>query len=219
MTFSDEFNGTSLDTTKWGASYPTYGSELQYYASDDVTVANGTLRIKAEKRSMNGYNYTSGIIHTFGKFSQKYGKFFIRAKFPKGQGLWSAFWLLPSTRGVWPPEIDPIEFLGHQTTTAYMSNHWVTSSGTEGKQTQWYNKGPDYTWDFHTFIMEWTPTQIMWYIDGVKRATTTQGVPQIPMVLLANLAIGGSWPGAPNSTTPFPSYYYIDYIRAYQWAC
>lgn len=218
LRFGDEFNGTALDRNKWDTTYPTTGSQLQYYAPDAFSVSNGTLKIKAEKRSMNGYNYTSGIINTFGKFAMKYGKMHMRAKLPKGKGLWSGFWMLPSTRGVWPPEIDAMEFLGHEPYTIYMSNHWVVN-GQEAKQTKYYKDGPDYSLDFHMFIVEWTPTKLIWYVDGVQRFSTTSGVPQIPMVLLANLTIGGSWPGAPDSTTPFPSYLVIDYIRAYQWAC
>jgi beta-glucanase (GH16 family) len=218
QTFGDEFNGTSLDRNKWDTTYPTHGSELQYYAPDAFIVNNGVLKIKAEKRSMNGYSYTSGIINTFGKFAQKYGKFHMRAKLPKGQGIWSGFWMLPSTRGVWPPEYDIMEYLGNTPRTVYMSNHWVVN-GQEAKQTKYYKDGPDYSQDYHTFIGEWTSTELRWYVDGVLRFSTTSGVPQIPMVLLANLAVGGSWPGAPDATTPFPSYYVIDYIRAYQWAC
>jgi len=57
----------------------------------------------------------------------------------------------------------------------------------------------------------------VWSIDGVDRKTHTgDGVPQVNMYVILNLAIGGGWPGAPDSTTPFPSNYDIDYVRAYQ---
>lgn len=70
--------------------------------------------------------------------------------------------------------------------------------------------------DWHTYSVQWTPGIIIWYIDGIQRFNTSKCVPNYPMFILANLAIGGSWPGPPNATTPFPTYMDIDYIRAYK---
>jgi beta-glucanase (GH16 family) len=49
------------------------------------------------------------------------------------------------------------------------------------------------------------------------RHRTSQGVPSEPLFLIANLAIGGEWPGDPDASTPFPGYLEIDYIRVYEW--
>ena len=69
----------------------------------------------------------------------------------------------------------------------------------------------------HTFGVDWEPNAIVWYIDGVERFryTRTNRIPNAPMFVLANLAIGG-WPPPPNSSTPFPSELTVDYIRVYQ---
>ncbi len=69
---------------------------------------------------------------------------------------------------------------------------------------------------WHTYSMQWTPDILIWYIDGIQRFNTTTCIPNYPMFILANLAIGGNWPGAPDATTPFPTYMDIDYIRAYK---
>jgi len=66
------------------------------------------------------------------------------------------------------------------------------------------------------FGLEWTPDSIVWTIDGVERKRHTgDGVPQVDMYVILNLAIGGNWPGAPDATTAFPAAYQIDYVRAY----
>jgi beta-glucanase (GH16 family) len=218
LVFNDEFEETALDINKWLTMFPwgrsgANSSELQYYAEDAFELINGIHRIRAEKRSMAGYDYTSGIITSYGTFHLKYGYVEIRAKMPKGQGLWPAFWLLPVDQS-WPPEIDVFEVLGHEPNTVYMTNHW--GSEAEHLSAQSIYNGPDFSQDFHTFGIRWEPNEIIWYIDGLERFRSNQGVPAEPMYLLANLAVGGEWPGNPDETTPFPSYLEIDYIRVYQ---
>ena len=218
LTFDDEFNGNSLDRSKWIDSYPdnvrTHGAEeLEYYSPDGYEVTNGVLRLKGENRPSGGKPYTSGMVTSFGKFAQEFGWFEMRAKFPRGKGYWPAFWLLPSNK-TWPPEIDVLEILGHEPNKDYMTNHYRNAEGKhEGKGGSFI--GPDFSTDFHTFALDWEPGSITWYVDGVQRYQTTENVPAEPMYMLANLAIGGGWPGNPDATTPFPGYMDVDYIRAY----
>ena len=220
ITFSDEFKGDKLNPKKWIDSYPfgarTHNNgEQEYYAPDGVLVENESLRFKAEKREMGGMPYTSGMATTFGKFAQRYGWFEIRAKMPKGKGMWPAFWLLPEDGKSWPPEIDILEILGHEPSKVHMTNHWRIDTGThhEGKGVDF--TGPDFTTGYHTYALQWTPEEMVWYIDGIERYATRQHVPQEPMYVLLNLAVGGDWPGNPDDTTPFPSYMDTDYIRVY----
>lgn len=219
LVFSDEFNGVELDLDKWITAFPwgrtgANSSELQYYAEDAFEFVNGVHRIRAEKRSMAGYDYTSGIITSFGKFHVMSGYIEIRARMPNGKGFWPAFWLIPADQD-WPPEIDVFELLGDDPTTVYMTNHWRGPNGEDLFAQQSYT-GPDFSQDFHTFAIEWSPNEIIWYIDGVEQFRSNQGIPAEPMYLVANLAVGGDWPGNPDETTIFPDYLEIDYIRAYQ---
>ena len=162
---------------------------------------------------MGGMPYTSGMISSYGKFAQQFGWFEIRARFPKGKGMWPAFWLLPPTKD-WPPEIDVLEILGHETDKVYMTNHWKNSTGKhEGKGESF--KGPDFSAAYHTFAIDWEPDAIIWYVDGVERYKTTENIPAEPMYLLANLAVGGDWPGNPDATTVFPGDMQVDYVRIY----
>ena len=244
MTFHDEFEGTTLDTTKWVTCYPDmdprdkgciHGDELQRYLPENVIVSDGTVKLRAQKENYvapdgEKYKYTSGMITTGkdkwdtttpAKFTYQYGYMEMRAKVPHGQGLWSAFWTLPwvkSDPGLWPPEIDVVEILGHNTAEAYMTYHWRGHAGEpESNGEKW--TGPDLSQDFHTYGALWEPSAIRWFIDGreVRAAfTDDSNIASLPQYLLANLAVGGSWPGAPEATTPFPSDLEIDHIRVWQ---
>jgi len=244
MTFHDEFKGTTLDTTKWVTCYPDmdprdkgciHGDELQRYLPENVIVSDGTVKLRAQKENYvapdgEKYKYTSGMITTGkdkwdtttpAKFTYQYGYMEMRAKVPHGQGLWSAFWTLPwvkSDPGLWPPEIDVVEILGHNTAEAYMTYHWRGHAAEpESNGEKW--TGPDLSQDFHTYGALWEPSAIRWFIDGreVRAAfTDDSNIASFPQYLLANLAVGGSWPGAPEATTPFPSDLEIDHIRVWQ---
>jgi beta-glucanase (GH16 family) len=225
LSFSDEFNSPTLDTSKWNTTYPynrrttPTNAEAEWYVDNAFSINNGILSITADKRSPSGtsvpldYQYTSGMIASFDKFSQLYGYFEMRAKVPYGKGFWPAFWLLPYNYA-WPPEIDVVELLGHQPHIAYFANHFKTPNGNSSVGGSY--TGPDFTQNFHTFGVYWRPNLIVWYVDGIERFKTTSNVPQVPMYIIANLAVGGTWPGYPDATTVFPSTMQIDYIHAYQ---
>jgi beta-glucanase (GH16 family) len=175
--------------------------------------ADGMLAIVArpsKNPDIFGYRYTSGLITSRPSFAQTYGYFEIRAKLPRGKGLWPAFWLLPSD-GAWPPEIDVLESIGDPG-VAYVTAHSTTRKY-EGVEVR---LEPD---AFHTFAVAWDAKELVWFVDGreVRRAPTPDDMHK-PMFLLANLAVGGNWPGAPDASTQFPARYLIDHIRAYRFA-
>ena len=97
MVWQDEFDGKSLDTNKWNVLIreTSKHNELQYYVPDEVYIENGLLRIRSRERKYGSREYTSGRLDTEGKFAPTYGRFEIRARLPKGQGLWPAHWLYP----------------------------------------------------------------------------------------------------------------------------
>src|SRR6185437_9980713 len=125
-------------------------------------------------------------------FNLTYGYVEVRAKVPKGNGLWPSVWLAPYDQ-TWPPEIDLLEIQGNNTTMNHMTNHYRDATGPEQKQYGW--DGPDFSKGFHTFGLEWDPKQIIWYIDGVERFRTRVGIPSKPMYVIADLAVGGDWVG------------------------
>lgn len=224
LTFHDEFDGAALDRSKWLDRYwhgRTHANhELEYYAPDGCPVSDGQLHLTArpvpndDRDKTKGMPYASGMVCSYGKFAQKYGWFEVRARFPRGKGYWPAFWLLPADRR-WPPEIDVLEILGHQPKIVNFTVHFRQENGRHGEDThQW--TGPDFSRGFHTFAIDWEPGLIVWYVDGVERARSTRDVPHVPMYVIANLAIGGDWPGNPDAGTEFPQSMDIDYVRVYQ---
>jgi beta-glucanase (GH16 family) len=244
LTFSDEFSGSSLDLSKWRTS-DLWGNqtlagngEQECYLPDQFSQSNGALSIRAEVRTTSqaqchGSNgdlpYASGMITTAGcnpyesggicnslkSFAQTYGYFEMSARLPKGKGFWPGFWLMPID-GSWPPEIDIMESLGHDTNTMYMTYHYLNSSNQHVSDGVGYT-GADLSSGYHRFGVDWQPGLLIFYVDGVERFRHSGGdVPNKPMYVIANLAVGGYWPGNPDSSTPFPSTLDIDYIRAYQ---
>jgi beta-glucanase (GH16 family) len=219
LVFSDEFNGSTLDLDKWQTRFPwgrdrSSVGELQYYARDAFRQSNGILRIVAEKNPRsNSYRYNSGLISSHSSFTATQGRFEIRCKVPAGMGLWPAFWLLPVDTS-WPPEIDVFELRGQETKTVYMNVHW--SNGGAHRQDPGQFTGPDFSKRYHTFAVEWEPDTLTWFVDGVRRHQVMNHSPQVPMYVLANLAVGGSWAKAPNAATDFPATFDIDYIRVYE---
>lgn len=240
------WNGTSgLDTAggpQWG-SYVTatgtrpFNQEQEWYLRADhlvggsgaalpnpFSVHDGILTITAAPSDpallpdLGGQPYTSGMINTSHSFSQTYGYFEMRAELPAGQGMWPAFWLLAKD-GSWPPEIDVMEMLGHDPDTLYTSVHSLAPGQTAGDHTlsQGTAQVADMSEGFHTYGVDWGPDSLAFYFDGqeVYRTPTPASLDK-PMYMIANLAVGGTWPGDADATTPFPAHMNIDYLRAYQ---
>lgn len=222
LKFADDFNNSNLDTSKWTPCYwwgdsdgCTNGSagDLQWFQSDEVSVQNGILRLRAQKRQSNGKEYTSGMVSSHDKFSFKYGYVEMRAKVPKGNGFWPDFWLLSQNKN-WPPELDIAEFVGSNTNNVHQTLHYdknghQTSSGS--------CSGADFSAGYHTYAVEWSPDKIVWYADGKQcRRYTGEGIPTEPMYVAATLAIGSAWTVGPDNSTPLPNFFDIDYIKVWQ---
>lgn len=236
LVFSDEFNSNGVDSSKWNTSYRwgadfIINNEEQYYVDtqrdpgfgvDPFNTNGSTLTIEAirtpdslRSRARN-QPYLSGTMTTFNKFRMTYGYVEMRAKMPRGQGLWPAFWLLHQTESGSRPEIDVVEMLGHDTNLLYQTFHYFENFNLRSTPS-YQARGADYANDFHTYGMLWEPGKITWYVDGVATNTFESGnVPNESMYILLNLALGGVWAGSPDNSTPFPTSYEIDYVRAYQ---
>jgi beta-glucanase (GH16 family) len=241
LVWSDEFNGSSVDTSNWtfetGTGMNGWGNqELEYYRSQNATVSGGMLLIQAKKENYRGSNYTSARLKTQGKREFQYGRFEARLKLPYGQGIWPAFWTLGNdinTAG-WPAcgEIDILEMVGGgsggdsselRDDSIVSSVHYKQANGSH------MNKGNVFTLnsgifadDFHIISMVWDANYIYYFLDGVQygaqEITSADRYDEFhkPHFILLNLAVGGVWPGYPYQYTVFPQNYYIDYVRVYQ---
>ena len=176
------------------------------------------LTINANPSSGNICNlpYTSGLITTYSLFAQTYGTYEITAKLPKGQGLWPAFWFLPSSN-LYTAELDAFEVLGNDPTTLYFTTHGSDINGNWSTNFQTLHV-MDLSAAFHVYTLHWGPKNITLSIDHtvVGQAPTPYSMNQ-PMYMLLNLAVGGvgSWPGPPNVDTLFPAQYIIKNVRVW----
>lgn len=237
LVFSDEFNGSQLDASKWNTSY-LWGSDLiinseeQYYVDilnkpdfgyNPFTFDGNNLTINSIKTpdglSSKALNqpYLSGVITSYDAFKFTYGYIETRAKVTFGRGYWPAFWLLNAYYIDDKPEIDIMEFIGQDQDVVYHTYHYYDSTGALRSTKSQATPGIDYTADFHTYAAEWRPGTIIFYIDGIERHRVNDSkVSREDMYVIANTALGGWWAGSPDNTTPFPGEFTLDYIRVYQ---
>jgi beta-glucanase (GH16 family) len=242
LSWSDEFNGpdgSAPDATKW--TYDIGGGgwgnkELEFYTRrpQNVELKGGNLVITAQKETYTGAdgvtrNYTSARLKTKGLFSQTYGRFEARIKIPAGQGIWPAFWMLGNNIGSvgWPTcgEIDIMENIGKEPGTIHGSLHGPSTTRHTSDLTAPFRlpAGQNFSDDFHIYAVEWEPETLRFYVDTNLYATFTSAqwpaggkwVFDQPHFILLNLAVGGDWPGPPDSTSVFPQQMLVDYVRVY----
>lgn len=175
--------------------------------------------------ALNRQPYLSGVITSYDSFKFKYGRVEARARMPAGKGLWSAFWLLNAYyKQDQPedPEIDIIEAIGDRVTTGNFAYHYQQDNDGDGfytdrKSIERRASITDFSASFHTYRVDWEEGRIVWYVDDVETARVEgDQVSSEQMYLIANLAVGGNFPGPADSTTRFPAKFEIDYIRVYQ---
>ncbi|MEV4757159.1 glycoside hydrolase family 16 protein [Micromonospora sp. NPDC049559] len=231
LVWSDEFDGSTLDRTRWNARNDAWVDYDRACITDrdrNVFVGGGllTLRARAESFSCGSQrrDYTTAYLDTVGTASFTYGRFEIRAKSPTGPGnstgLWPAFWLRPDDGG--NGEIDVVELAGgdeyHRAATQAIFYDY-----TPVKQDNRYAFPSGHPADgFHTYAAEWEPGVLRWYVDGRQVWQRDRGstpwfdeVFQRPYHLRLNFQVGG-WLGDPDDSTAFPADFRVDYVRVWQ---
>lgn len=236
LVWSDEFDGNTLDLTKWtpqiGDGCPSLcgwgNSELEYYRAENAVVANGSLSIIAKEESFGGKNYTSARLRTKDKADFTYGRFEASIKLPVGQGIWPAFWMLSTDEpyGGWPQsgEIDIMELLGQEPDLVHGTIHYGPAwPNNQSSSASYRILSGIFNDDFHEFAIEWDVNEIRWYIDDYLFSTKTAAdvAPNAwpfdhDFHMLLNMAVGGNWPGPPNASTVFPQVMEVDYVRVYK---
>ncbi len=240
LIWSDEFDAPEIDRSKWGFEVNAWGGgndELQYYTDrpENARIEDGKLVIEARAETFTGPEgtraYTSARLRTLGKGDWTYGRFEIRARLPRTQGLWPAIWMLPTdgVYGGWPHsgEIDIMELLGHEPKRTHGNLHYANAETGKHQHTGAFYDLPegDFTTDFHVFAIEWEEREFRWYVDGkhvqTQTAWQTDGAPYPAPFdqrfhLLLNVAVGGRWPGNPDASTVLPQRMEVDYVRVYK---
>lgn len=242
LVWSDEFNGpdgSPVDPSKWVSETGGNGwgnDELEYYTArpQNAVQQGGNLVIKAVGEKYTGSDgvtrdYTSARLKSQGKFSQKYGRFEARIKIPRGQGIWPAFWMLGDDidKPGWPKcgEIDIMENIGKEPALVHGTIHGPGYSGGKGPTASYaLPNDRHFADDFHIYAVEWEKKAIRFYVDDHLYATRTRAdlpkgarwVFQHKFFILLNVAVGGGWPGNPDSTSVFPESMLVDYVRVYK---
>jgi beta-glucanase (GH16 family) len=226
LAFSDEFTGSTLDTTKWntlgpwGVQFFADSKQKQAFVPEAVSVHDGILTFTANRANgaagAKGQPYVSGSITTNQTFT--HGYFETRTKVPAGKGFWPAYWVTSSTR--WPPEWDIFEIINN---VIYGYPHPIDSGKCQFVEGA---AGSDDTYSidklygvYHVYGFRWTATDAYWYVDGTLTehyAIDAAAGANDPFWLNISLQVGGDWPGDPDGTTPFPAQMDVDYMRVYQ---
>jgi beta-glucanase (GH16 family) len=244
LAWSDEFNaGGNADVNSADWTHETGGggfgnAELEYYQAGNLNCkqdAGGFLNIQARMETVGTNHYTSCRIKTSGK--KTFGppttttsfKMEGRAQGPMSQGTWPAFWMLGdniNSGQSWPGcgEIDIMEHINTATTvptTLHFLNGTTQGAGTYVTSGLPAPTNTTFT-AWHTYAFTWSNSNLQFWLDGnaggnVNILNNAGGTDEFhrPFFLLLNMAIGGSWPGSPNSSTVFPSNFNIDYVRWY----
>lgn len=238
VTFEDNFD--TFDRSKWQTLFDMgnrtiwSNEELQWYKDDNFKVEDGILKIIAKKESIYGkdsenekqFNYTSGMINTPKTFTQAYGKWEIKVRFPYKKGLWPAFWLVSKDRpGL--PEIDVFEYFGINENTMTMTQHWGVDypnwGGLYKGETEpfYYKKSKEISGEFCNVWMVWSfecfPNKMVWKLDDKVVFESTKGIPTSQMYMIANVAVKDFKESDKKiDDEGFPYAMEIDYIKVYK---
>ena len=235
LAWSDEFNGAVLNQADWnyelGDGCPNNcgwgNNELEWYtAGDNLYIQDGKMIIEARAESKGGKNYTSTRITTQNKKTFTFGRIDIRAKVPKGKGVWPALWMLGSniTTISWPKcgEMDIMELLGQEPSKVYQTIHYGPGPGSTQRTNSRISQTA-YSDGFHLYSLNWELDKLQFLVDNVVLLETSKaefgGIAypfNDPFFFIINIAVGGNWPGSPDATTQLPQWMMVDYVRVFQ---
>ncbi len=234
LVWSDEFDGTSLNTANWNVETGIHvNNELEMYTNTgNYTVSGGILTINCYKVNNNGTygSYTSARINTTGKKSFKYGRVEARLKLPKGLGTWPAFWMLGDNIATvgWPKcgEIDNMEYVGADPLWVQGSLHSQSQYGNNSRNGRYQLPASNDESQWHVYGIQWDATKIAFYVDDSSSpyytcyAPTSKTADNWPFdnsfFIILNLAFGGDWGGYKGIDTSLTTMsYQIDWVRYY----
>jgi beta-glucanase (GH16 family) len=254
LVWADEFEYTGKpDPTKWDYEIGFIrNNEKQYYTNKlkNVHVEDGNLIIEVHKEKypnkdfgtdkfknkswlryiskIDSAAYTAASIETRGLAEWTYGKIEVRAKLPKGVGMWPAIWMLGENKSEvgWPEcgEIDIMEHVGFDKDSIFGTIHTKAYNhmiGTQRGKKIFIDK--PYS-EFHLYSIEWTPEKIDFLLDGVvynhienEHKTTDEWPFDQNFHLKLNIAVGGGLGGKKGiDDSVFPQQMVVDYVRIYQ---
>lgn len=232
LVWSDEFdNEGAPDSSKWSYSARSK-ADWACFCSDDPEVAlvrEGSLILRGmvSKTANDTARYKTGCIQTRNKFSFRYGKIEVRAKFKSGKGSWPAIWMMPvnSSYGEWPysGEIDIMEQLNRDS-IVYQTLHsaYIDIEGNKDKP-RYFNTVPYKVGEYNVFGIEWYDDKLDFFINGRKTFTYPKisgaGKKQWPFdkkfYIILDQALGGNWVGRIEDKD-LPVEMMVDWVRVFK---
>jgi beta-glucanase (GH16 family) len=221
LAFSDDFDGTAVDTSKWNYRTDVKGFSAQ--RPENVTVSGGLMSINLKEESYAGKSFTGGGL--ISKQTMRYGYYETRAKINDGVGWHSSFWLMAGDGSTTFPaerrtEVDGFEIDSTSSPSALSGNHsgvhaWQGTSTTDHHNVgSTYNTGLDLR-QWHTYGIDWAETAVKFYIDGALKFTApytpSQWTHDYTSVWLTSIAYGTS-----PAVSFLPNAVQFDYIRYWQ---
>jgi len=237
LVFFDEFNGTTLDASKWNTEMAwgpdlVINDESQYYVDsqsmpnaefDPFTFDGDALVISANTTpasmtdTANNQAYVSGAITTLGKFDMAYGYVEARVDLPAGPGLWPAIWMLGTEFIDLKPQLFMMEYNGAKPNSLFHNYNYTDVDGNlrSPRQHEVVVEGASTEWQ--TVGVLWSPGELVYYVNGFPTFQVNGfSVASQPMYLILNMAVGGIWVDDPDASTQFPAEFKVDYVRVYQ---
>lgn len=245
LVWADEFDGDTLDASKWRGCNHTYGQTMLrkggYWNLDQVSVHDGNLHISTEYYE-NGYQdngkagWYSGAVFTKDLFEQKHGYFEVRCILPQGSGMWSAFWLNSNTMsqvgngGTDGAEIDIFESAYYDTPFKNRVSSAIHYDGYEEDLqsltvTNPFIFGNDPYTQYNTYGLAWNEDEYIFYINGIETGRSDfGGASCAPEYLILSVEVGGTngvaadnWAGSALKKDATPTDFIVDYVRVYQY--
>lgn len=218
LLFSDEFDGTQLDETKWYAS----GTDLDdgiirrggRWTEDSVLVEGGNLII----RTTYGEDkvFRTGAVNA--QKLMTYGYYEAKCKLPEAYGLWSAFWIMCDKMHIEEPdatiggaEIDIFESPFFSSSCVQHAIHTAGYGAMHREQSMPFlevkspNEGEHGYRAWHTFALDWQPDSYKFYIDGKLSWQTyapygiignpnyiEKNISSVPSYIILSVEVGGT---------------------------
>ncbi len=238
LVFSDDFDGSVLDLTKWSCRTNAEGTYAGgYWSLENLILKDSNLIIRTDKRSDG--TYLSSAVSTIGKFDQLYGYFEARAILPDAQGLSASFWMLPTVGfggntqgGRAGVELDIMESSVYHSDPLrhdfISQNIHVDGYGRELKSLRVADvPAIDPYRSYNTYGLLWNEREYIFYVNRIETARSSfhSGTSTVPQYLIMQVAVNGEqgipkpgWTGdiSKNSDDKFPADYIIDHVLVYR---
>ena len=241
--WNDEFDGSTLDTTKW--TYESGVTAIYVEKQENVTVQGGNLILTAhhaDPSSNKGRSFTTGAVNSGDKFSFQYGRLEFRARLPYGEGVHPGLWTMgdyyrtTSDELGWPRcgEIDVMELVGagseadrytesyNRRTTCNL--HWGANRDAHEEigTTSYFIQDGSLADEYHVYACEWDEDSITFYFDDIKISETKLDDPEMgdafkqPHWIIMSFSLDSKGQHVAGETTPLPQSMYVDYVRVYK---